>query len=125
LLNLVIIYISIACDYGMKILAALVIDSLEMPLPPEVLFHRYFQELGPFDRKKYRGKHDLERLEPPELRPLLVAIQGALNEGLTRRTRFAYPLTVVRFISIISTPPFRMLLPSATTITRSSVSLSR
>ena len=76
----------------MKILAALVIDSLEMPLPPEVLFHRYFQELGPFDRKKYRGKHDLERLEPPELRPLLVAIQGALNEGLNEEDAVRVPV---------------------------------
>jgi len=51
-----------------------------MMLPPEVLFHRYFQELGPLEREKYRGKHDLKGLESFE--PLLVAIQEALNEGL-------------------------------------------
>jgi hypothetical protein len=51
-----------------------------MTLPPEVLFHRYFQELGPLERGKYRGKHDLKGLEP--FAPLLVGIQEALNEGL-------------------------------------------
>jgi len=69
-----------------------VIDLSEMPLPPEVLFHRYFQELSPFWREKYRGKHDLEALETLELRPLLVAIQGALNEGLNEEHAVREPV---------------------------------
>ena len=64
-----------------------------MQLPPEVLFHRYFQELGPFEREKYKGKHDLERLEPTELRPLLVALQGALNEGLNEEHSVREPVS--------------------------------
>jgi len=68
-----------------------------MPLPPEVLFHRYFQELSLFWREKYRGKHDLERLEPPELRPLLVAIQGALNDGLNEEHAVREPVDCAPF----------------------------
>jgi len=53
-----------------------------MSIPPEVLFHRYFQELRPEDRQNYKGKYDLDKLEPPEFQSLLVAIQEALNETL-------------------------------------------
>ncbi|MGA2741436.1 MAG: hypothetical protein ABSG65_28880 [Bryobacteraceae bacterium] len=56
-----------------------------MTLPPEVLFHRYFQELGPWERRKYHGKHDLRGLEP--LEQLLIGIQDALNEGLNEEHR--------------------------------------
>ena len=96
-----------------------------MPLPPEVLFHRYFQELSPLWREKYRGKHDLERLEPPELRPLLVAIQGALNDGLNEEHAVREPVDCAPFHFDYIDSMSRMLLPSATTITRSSVSPSR
>jgi len=53
-----------------------------MPTPPEVLFHRYFQTLSPVDRKKYRGKKDLDRLQQPTVQSLLVRIQEEFNEAL-------------------------------------------
>jgi hypothetical protein len=53
-----------------------------MSLPPEVLFHRYFQTLAGSDRATYRGKEDLTHLQPPEFQSLLGALQEALNEGL-------------------------------------------
>jgi len=57
-----------------------------MALSPEVLFHRFFQSrlLSPVDREKYRGKQDLDRLEP-QLRSLLTNVQYTLNEALRRR----------------------------------------
>jgi hypothetical protein len=58
-------------------------------LPPEILFHRYFQQPcwqplrdntgTPIDF--YRGKQALERVEPEKLGELLAAIQEAVNEG--------------------------------------------
>src|SRR5437899_1402580 len=53
-----------------------------MSIAPEVLFHRYFQELRPEDRKKYLGRYDLERLQQPGFQPLLAAVQKVLNETL-------------------------------------------
>jgi hypothetical protein len=57
-----------------------------MVLSPEVLFHRFFQsnQLSLVDREKYRGKQDLDRLEP-KLRSLLTNVQNALNEALCQR----------------------------------------
>ena len=54
-----------------------------MPLPPEVLFHRYFQhpDRNPADRLAYRGKKDLHTL-PPALASFLAEVQDALNEAL-------------------------------------------
>jgi hypothetical protein len=59
-------------------------------MPPEVLFHRYFQSRDWQVRRggdgelldPYRGKHALEGLNPPQLGPLLEAIQSAANEEL-------------------------------------------
>src|ERR1700722_14878200 len=61
-----------------------------MSPPPEVLFHRYFQqphwkplrdrEGNPMD--VYRGKHSLQQLDPVELGEFLEAIQCAVNEGI-------------------------------------------
>lgn len=53
-----------------------------MPIPREVLFHRFFQRLSSAHRETYKGKVDLDRLEQPIVRSLLVAIQKELNEGL-------------------------------------------
>ncbi len=53
-----------------------------MPVPPEVLFHRYFQhELSRPDRQAYRGKADLYRLNHGEMQ-LLADIQDMLNGAL-------------------------------------------
>jgi hypothetical protein len=49
-------------------------------MPPDVLFHRYFQS-PVWQPRGYRGKHALEDLDPPQLQPLLTAIQEAVNEG--------------------------------------------
>jgi hypothetical protein len=51
-----------------------------MSLPPDVRFHRYFQTPA-WQSRGYRGKHSLEGLDPPQLQPLLDAIQEAANEG--------------------------------------------
>jgi hypothetical protein len=60
-------------------------EEMSMALSPEVLFHLYFQnQLSPVDRENYRGKQDLDRLEP-ELRSLLTNVQNTLNEALRRR----------------------------------------
>ena len=55
-----------------------------MPLPPEVLFHRYFQhpDRNPSDRLAYRGKQDLDAL-PPALASFLADVQNVLNEALS------------------------------------------
>src|ERR1022692_1032785 len=58
-------------------------DSLP---PPEVIFHRYFQDqehLSRSDRENYYGKQDLDRLEP-ELRFILTNIQLVFNESLSQ-----------------------------------------
>src|ERR1700682_640643 len=54
-----------------------------MSMPPEVLFHRYFQrkELSPADRQAYKGKKDLNTLDPT-FGSLLASIQDALNAAL-------------------------------------------
>ncbi len=53
-----------------------------MTVPPEVLFHRYFQhELSRQDRQSYRGKADLYRLDHGEMQ-LLAGIQDMFNEAL-------------------------------------------
>ncbi|MGA2590699.1 MAG: hypothetical protein ABSH32_12340, partial [Bryobacteraceae bacterium] len=59
-------------------------------MPPEVLFHRYFQSHAWQVRRgedgglldPYRGKHALVGLNPPQLGPLLEAIQKVANEEL-------------------------------------------
>jgi hypothetical protein len=54
-----------------------------MPIPPEVLFDRFFgADNAGNTRNLYRGKHGLSGLEPPELEPLLVEIQAVLIEAL-------------------------------------------
>src|ERR1700730_14406195 len=54
-----------------------------MAIPPEVIFHRFFQskEISPVDRQDYRGKQDLDVL-PPAVRSLLSRVQETLNEAL-------------------------------------------
>jgi hypothetical protein len=54
-----------------------------MPTPPEVLFHRYFQNSArhPDKRRVYKGKQDLAAL-PPALARFLSDVQNALNEAL-------------------------------------------
>ncbi len=52
-------------------------------LPPEVLFHRFFQECrSPGFREKYQGKQNLDRVPEPRLRSALTEIQLALNFSL-------------------------------------------
>ncbi len=54
-----------------------------MPIPPEVLFHRYFQECpSPEDRAHYWGKHDLSGDELTDFQRLLLLLQAALNAAL-------------------------------------------
>lgn len=56
-----------------------------MPMPPEVLFHRYFQKAArhPADRTAYKGKQDLDdRALGPTLAAFLRDVQDALNETL-------------------------------------------
>ncbi len=54
-----------------------------MGVPPEVLFHRYFQNPArhPDNRRAYRGKQDLDTLPQP-LAAFLSDVQNALNEAL-------------------------------------------
>ena len=52
-----------------------------MLIPPEVVFHLFFQTLSPSDRERYLGKHDLSGLDPG-FDALLLAIQDAWVEGL-------------------------------------------
>lgn len=53
-----------------------------MPVPPEVLFDRFFRtEVPATTRQSYKSKQDLDVLEPA-LRSLLVSIQESLNEAL-------------------------------------------
>ena len=54
-----------------------------MSTPPEVLFHRFFQrkELSSTDRHNYKGKQDLDVLDPT-VGSLLASVQVALNEAL-------------------------------------------
>lgn len=54
-----------------------------MSVPPEVVFHRFFQTLSPAERAKYRGKHDLSGL-PPTVEPFLMRVQETFNEALGR-----------------------------------------
>src|SRR5437899_198947 len=60
-----------------------------MPVPPEVLFHRYFQRLKrKEDRELYRGKADLDRLpDEPLPRKLLEDVQVMLNAALAAEDR--------------------------------------
>jgi hypothetical protein len=53
-----------------------------MSIPPEVLFHRFFQTFSGEDSQKYKGKADLDRLQQPTVQSLLVAIQKQFNEAL-------------------------------------------
>jgi len=48
---------------------------------PDVLFHRYFQQLPAYRRAIYRGKQQLDAIERP-LQDLLRALQANLNEAL-------------------------------------------
>lgn len=49
-------------------------------IPPEVLFHRYFQTPS-WQSRGYLGKADLEA-QPPEAKSVLVEIQESYNKGL-------------------------------------------
>ena len=52
---------------------------------PEISFHRYFRTLtNPKDRAIYRGKADLDLLEPT-LRSLLLTLQQSYNAALKLR----------------------------------------
>jgi hypothetical protein len=57
---------------------------VDSSLPPEVLFHRFFQSLpNPLHRDAYRGKQDLDRL-PDDLRYPLAETQAGLNASFAR-----------------------------------------
>lgn len=52
------------------------------PLPPEVLFHRYFPRLSSQqDRERYRGKLDLDTLPDPDMRTVLKELQDDFNSS--------------------------------------------
>jgi hypothetical protein len=63
-------------------------DSTTVNLPAEVLFHRYFQRSQRLLREGYRGKADLDRLQP-QLLPvsLLESLQQMLNTALQNENR--------------------------------------
>jgi len=52
-----------------------------MKTAPDILFHRYFQQLPPYWKDIYRGKQDLDLVEQP-VQDLLRAIQTKLNVAL-------------------------------------------
>ena len=53
-----------------------------MSIPPEVSFDRYFRGLRHTEQKAYQGKHDLEGLEVPNLKEILLKLQRGLNFAL-------------------------------------------
>lgn len=53
-----------------------------MTVPPEVLFHRYFQTLGPVSRRQFRGKVDLDRMENEAEASLLAGLHKMFNDAL-------------------------------------------
>jgi hypothetical protein len=53
-----------------------------MSIPPEILFHRFFQTLSGEHRQKYKGKADLNGLQQPTVQSLLVFVQETFNEAL-------------------------------------------
>jgi hypothetical protein len=58
-------------------------NQVPTSIPPEVLFHRYFQESQSLEvRAHYWGKLDLSGAEQTEFQRLLALIQSALNEAL-------------------------------------------
>jgi hypothetical protein len=57
-----------------------------MATAPDILFHRYFQQLPDYKREIYRGKKDLDLLEQP-LQYLLRGIQTNLNQALRNERR--------------------------------------
>ena len=63
-----------------------------MATAPDVLFHRYFQQLPPYKQEIYRGKNDLDLIEQP-LQDLLRAIQANLNEALRNELRCSPEVT--------------------------------
>lgn len=56
--------------------------AIKMPIPPEVLFHRFFQTLPRPLRERYKGKKDLALLPQPEVRALLGGVQDGYNQAL-------------------------------------------
>jgi hypothetical protein len=67
-----------------------------LAVPPEVLFHRYFQEIAPLrrsvrpedsDPRPYKGKLNLDTLPDPAFRALLLRIQQGWNEALRNERR--------------------------------------
>ena len=76
-------------------------QNLVMPVPPEVLFHRYFQRLkSKEDRELYQGKADLDRLpDEPLPRKLLEDVQLMLNAALAAEDRGTPPITCFRTLS--------------------------
>jgi hypothetical protein len=79
----------------------------EMSVSPEVLFDRYFRTRYPSVQAIYRGKQDLDLLEQPELRRLLLGLQTmfnqALNDEQTIREHVDHPPFHLDYIS--STEP--------------------
>lgn len=59
-----------------------------MTIPPEVVFHRYFQTLRREDREVYRGKADIDRLRSAALPvTLLESLQAILNHALLHENK--------------------------------------
>ena len=57
-------------------------DTVDMPIPPEAAFDRYFRGLTLKQRKNYEGKFDLDQLESGPLKVLLLGLQHALSVEL-------------------------------------------
>lgn len=57
-------------------------DTVEVPIPPEVSFDRYFRGLTPSEVNTYQGKHDLEGLGVPNLKEILLKLQRGFNFAL-------------------------------------------
>ena len=57
-------------------------DTVEVSIPPEVAFDRYFRGLRPSEQITYQGKHDLEGLDEGNLKEILLKLQSGLNFAL-------------------------------------------
>jgi hypothetical protein len=59
-----------------------------MSLPPEVVFHRYFQSRVPLEQRRHRGKADLDRLNDSTIpSTLLAGLQNVFNDALLNEKR--------------------------------------
>jgi hypothetical protein len=82
-----------------------------MTIPPEVSFHRYFQQPRESHRAQYRGKYDLSAATLSDFERVLLLVQVALNEDWPWRTKTFCDLFFAGLFTLsTSTPMSRMQL---------------